>query len=231
MFNPINNRTRWTWVWVSSGSWCWTGRPGVLQSLGSQRVGHNWATELNWYFNLRIKVVCRWDLQYFWQSRVDFFRVSLLWKWYFYLRTCVLSLKNCNIIWMSVRPSVPLGNKKWRLGQMEDGCGSAARSRQGSLELALFLGISARLPALCRGWPSVGVYFTRPVCAFLGNPRKGGSYQSEREFLIFSKKAVRLHWWRDLVEWQEEIESSWEHDIIGCFCRIRGEWKLNKAWI
>ena len=39
--------TRWTWVWVNSGSWWWTGRPGVLQSMGSQRVGHNWATELN----------------------------------------------------------------------------------------------------------------------------------------------------------------------------------------
>ena len=35
-------------VWVSSGSWWWTVRPGVLQSMGSQRVGHNWATELNW---------------------------------------------------------------------------------------------------------------------------------------------------------------------------------------
>ena len=40
--------TRWTWVWISSGSWCWTGKPGALQSMGSQRVGHNWATELNW---------------------------------------------------------------------------------------------------------------------------------------------------------------------------------------
>ena len=39
--------TRWTWVWASSGSWWWTGRPGVLQSMGSQRVRHNWATELN----------------------------------------------------------------------------------------------------------------------------------------------------------------------------------------
>ena len=35
-------------VWVSSGSWWWTGRPGVLQSLGLQRVGHDWETELNW---------------------------------------------------------------------------------------------------------------------------------------------------------------------------------------
>ena len=39
---------RWTWVWVGSGSWWWTGKPGVLQSMGSQRVGHDWATELNW---------------------------------------------------------------------------------------------------------------------------------------------------------------------------------------
>ena len=40
--------TRWTWVWVNSGSWWWTGRPGMLQFMGSQRVRHYWATELNW---------------------------------------------------------------------------------------------------------------------------------------------------------------------------------------
>ena len=40
--------TRWTWVWVNAGSWWWTGRHGVLQSMGSQRVRHDWATELNW---------------------------------------------------------------------------------------------------------------------------------------------------------------------------------------
>ena len=38
----------WTWVWVNSGSWWWTGKPGVLWFMGSQRVGHDWATELNW---------------------------------------------------------------------------------------------------------------------------------------------------------------------------------------
>ena len=36
------------WVWVNSGSWWWTGRPGVLWFMGSQRVRHDWATELNW---------------------------------------------------------------------------------------------------------------------------------------------------------------------------------------
>ena len=45
----------WTWVWVNSGSWWWTGRPGMLRSMGLQRVGHNWTTELNW-----TKLVVQW---------------------------------------------------------------------------------------------------------------------------------------------------------------------------
>ena len=40
--------SRWMWVWVNSGSWWWTGRPGVLQFMGLQRVRKDWATELNW---------------------------------------------------------------------------------------------------------------------------------------------------------------------------------------
>ena len=46
--------TRWTWVCINSQSWWWTGRPGVLQSMGLQRVGHDWATELNWTENVLI---------------------------------------------------------------------------------------------------------------------------------------------------------------------------------
>ena len=38
---------QWTWVWISSGSWWWTGKPGVLQSMGLQKVRHDWVTELN----------------------------------------------------------------------------------------------------------------------------------------------------------------------------------------
>ena len=44
----VASPTQRTWVWVDSGSRWWTGRPGVLQFMGSQRVGHDWATELNW---------------------------------------------------------------------------------------------------------------------------------------------------------------------------------------
>ena len=42
--------TQWTWVWVNSRSWWWTGRPGVLRFMGSQRVRHDWVTVLNWVF-------------------------------------------------------------------------------------------------------------------------------------------------------------------------------------
>ena len=40
--------TQWTWVWVNSESWWWTGRPGMLRFMRSQRIGHDWVTELNW---------------------------------------------------------------------------------------------------------------------------------------------------------------------------------------
>ena len=51
--------TRWTWAWASSGSWWWTGRPGVLHSMVSQRVGNNWESELNWndlIYKVKVKV-------------------------------------------------------------------------------------------------------------------------------------------------------------------------------
>ena len=44
----IASPTWWTWVWIGSGSWWWTEKSGMLQSMGTQRAGHDWATELNW---------------------------------------------------------------------------------------------------------------------------------------------------------------------------------------
>ena len=49
--------TQWTWVWVNSGSWWWIGRPGVLRFMGSQRVGHDSVTELNWKLKIMIQVM------------------------------------------------------------------------------------------------------------------------------------------------------------------------------
>ena len=57
-FTSCPSMTRWTWLWISSGSWWWTGNPGMLQSTGSQRVGHNWATELNWDICTFVKIHC-----------------------------------------------------------------------------------------------------------------------------------------------------------------------------
>ena len=57
--------TWWTWVWVNSGSWWWTGRPGVLQFMGSQRVRHDWVTELNW---LNLATAQAWFSQ-FWPNK------------------------------------------------------------------------------------------------------------------------------------------------------------------
>ena len=69
--------TQWTWVWTHSGSWWWTGKPGMPESMGLQRVGHDWATELNWtelmpkFLNLNITLLfCKkkslfpWDIQW-----------------------------------------------------------------------------------------------------------------------------------------------------------------------
>ena len=55
--------TRWTWVWVNSGSWWWTGRPGVLRCMESQRVGHDWMTELTELNSFpRWRLLCWWSL-------------------------------------------------------------------------------------------------------------------------------------------------------------------------
>ena len=45
----VASPTQWTWNWADSGSWWWVGRPGALRFMGLQRVGHDWATELNWW--------------------------------------------------------------------------------------------------------------------------------------------------------------------------------------
>ena len=61
--------TRWTWVWVSSRTWWLTGKPGVLQSMGLQRVGHDWATKLNWTeIEMAVKIMTWWYRHYIWRD-------------------------------------------------------------------------------------------------------------------------------------------------------------------
>ena len=72
----MTSPTRWTWVWASSGSWWWTGRPGVLQFMESQRVRHDWATELNW---TELMYGCEsWTVKKAEHQRIDAFE---LWCW------------------------------------------------------------------------------------------------------------------------------------------------------
>ena len=60
---------QWTWVWVNSGSWWWTGRPGVPRFMGSQRVGHDWATEL--YCGPLLTFMLLWLFKTFWSSQTS----------------------------------------------------------------------------------------------------------------------------------------------------------------
>ena len=55
--------TSWTWVWVNSGRWWWTGRPGVLRFMGSQRVGHDWATEMK-CIKMNFHKICKLNLKF-----------------------------------------------------------------------------------------------------------------------------------------------------------------------
>ena len=93
--------TRWAWVWVNSGSWWWTGRPGVLQFMGSQRVGHDWATELNW--TIIITVV-------FWKFLFIYFGCAACWKLSSLTRhwTCLSCFGSVNLNHQTARGAPPL---------------------------------------------------------------------------------------------------------------------------
>ena len=69
--------TEWTWIWVNSRSWWWTGRPGVLQSMGSQRVGHDWVTKLNW------TELNQLGCSIFFKNYLPLITFSKLWSWNF----------------------------------------------------------------------------------------------------------------------------------------------------
>ena len=69
--------TWWTWVGASFRSWWWTGKTGVLQSMGSQKVGHDWATKLNWTVVLR-KMNNDNDYKSIWHS--SWHTISFLWS-------------------------------------------------------------------------------------------------------------------------------------------------------
>jgi len=71
--------TQWTWVWANSGSWCWTGKPGVLQSMGPQRVGYDWVTELNWILLVTREMQIKTRMKYcFLSTQMAMFKILTL---------------------------------------------------------------------------------------------------------------------------------------------------------
>ena len=87
--------TQWTWVWVNSGSWWWTGKPGVLQSMGLQRVGHDWATALNWTEHLS-------NLK---KKNENLKKIILIHANYISIR--VLVVQSCPTLWDPMNCSLP----------------------------------------------------------------------------------------------------------------------------
>ena len=98
----MSSPTQWTWVWVNSRRWWWTGRPGVLWFMGLQRVGHNWATELNWTLQC-ILLAFFWEDNFFhteeyftyvtnkiWLRINDWLNsdIKTLWRWWNLSQTC-----------------------------------------------------------------------------------------------------------------------------------------------
>ena len=96
--------TRWTWVWVNSGSWWWTGRPGVLRFKGSQRVGHDWATDLIWF------IVCLFlGKKYLFRSSAHCL-VGLLFCCWVVQVLCLLWILTCYQIYMAFKYFSPFIN-------------------------------------------------------------------------------------------------------------------------
>ena len=114
--------TSWTWVWASSWRWWWTGKPGMLQSMGSQRVRHGWATEQNWVCGERRGLERgQQELPYFWSGIMHGTRGSNIFFFYVFYsiwgggdeKVSLLSmmlavvLSNTVLFTLSYVPSVP----------------------------------------------------------------------------------------------------------------------------
>ena len=96
--------TRWTWVWVNSRSWWWTGRPGMLWFMGSQRVEHDWATELNCTHTSGLKnktMTCHRDKK-FWGCILD----ELYWKKQIFFSTCKKSRNHKKLCFLVCFPFI-----------------------------------------------------------------------------------------------------------------------------
>ena len=119
--------TLWTWVWVSSGSWWWMGKPNVLQSMGLQRVGHDWVTELKWlrlewlHFVIRIvKLYVFYGVSDNWLKDLSSFIQSLFKSYPFVLNSRSLVLVSS--VECPRDLSIPLEIMNWPFASSHGGC-------------------------------------------------------------------------------------------------------------
>ena len=97
--------TWWTWVWVNSGSWWRTGRPGVLRFMGSQRVGHDWATELT---ELKVSQHIVFDTNLIWDNGVssDSVIFKFTWNYISLISFCLKAYKYSHVIFFLLRKPI-----------------------------------------------------------------------------------------------------------------------------
>ena len=150
--------TEWTWVWVSSGSWWWTGKPVVLRSMGSQRVRHDWATKLNW----------RWQLEErFLFSKLGSANYHLWGKWCFGLVSYKVLLEHFHAHSFTYCPTAPHSSTlAWKIPWMKE---PGRRQYMGSLRVGQ-LRFAFSLSCIGEGNDN-------PLqCSCQGNPRDGGAW-------------------------------------------------------
>ena len=98
------------WVWAKSRSWWWTGKPGMLQSMGSKRIRHDWATEVNWTDLLwhdvywKFCLFSNWICSYCWTFRSSLYILhastlsTITWKYFFPVCSLPFLLSDYNYV-------------------------------------------------------------------------------------------------------------------------------------
>ena len=116
--------TQCTWVWVSSGSGRWIGKPGVLQFMGSQRVGHNWMTGLNWTEQYTLSAILwgmspprGWSVWFHKDSRLEHLHALEMAFWHYVIWSYEICFQNTSFL--EVRLSDCLGGEVSTLGGRE----------------------------------------------------------------------------------------------------------------
>ena len=111
----IASPTRWTWVWVNSGSWWWTGRPGVLRFMGLHRVRHDWVTELKQRRLYTKQCMQTWVSVLFFSLLIYFYYKFFRVKYAIYVYMHANSLQSCPTLWDAMDHSPPGSSVHWIL--------------------------------------------------------------------------------------------------------------------